>query len=560
MKNCYSLFAALLACASAVHAAPPIPSAGTLLPSAPGGERPPPLPVLELERPKVLSSNAGATQTDRKLVVQRLRIEGASVFSAQTLVAVSGFVPGQSYSLSDLQALASRMERYYQIRGYPVAQAILAPQDVSDGEVTISIRLAEGHYGQVLVRNQSHVSAGLLSDLLQNIQPGDVVQSEVLDSTLLLLSDLPGVQITSALVPGTSFGTSDLLLDVYPTRRVTGSVDADNAGNYYTGAVRVGASIFLNEPSGEGDLASLRVQTSGQGLNYVRAAYQLQIGQARVGVAYSDMEYTLGQEFESLMANGTARTLGFFGSYPLAHSRDANLLASASFDSRRFVDRLDSVSSLTEKSAHVAALGVSGDRHESWGAGGVSAFSLVYSRGELNIQTAAARALDATTVQANGSFGKLSFMVSRVQNLSPSLQLSASVNGQWASKNLDASEKMELGGMSAVRAYPEGEAYGDEGYVLAVEARWLLAHALQPAHGVMQGFAFLDTGSVTLNKNPWSADPNQRHLSAAGLGLHWSASNKFAVRVVYAHKLGDEAARSAPDANDRMWLQATRYF
>jgi hypothetical protein len=32
------------------------------------------------------------------------------------------------------------------------------------------------------------------------------------------------------------------------------------------------------------------------------------------------------------------------------------------------------------------------------------------------------------------------------------------------------------------------------------------------------------------------------------------------LRLAYAHKLGDEAARSAPDASERVWLQAIKYF
>lgn len=71
---------------------------------------------------------------------------------------------------------------------------------------------------------------------------------------------------------------------------------------------------------------------------------------------------------------------------------------------------------------------------------------------------------------------------------------------------------------------------------------------------------FIDSGSVTLNKNPWSTDSNQRHLSGVGIGLNWMAADKFQLRLAYAHKLGDEAARSAPDANDRLWLQAIKYF
>ena len=136
----------------------------------------------------------------------------------------------------------------------------------------------------------------------------------------------------------------------------------------------------------------------------------------------------------------------------------------------------------------------------------------------------------------------------------------ASINGQAASKNLDVSEKMRLGGMYGVRAYPEGEAYGDEGYVLNLEARMLLPKFFEQMPGQLQLIAFVDTGTVTANKNPWAAGSNRRTLSGAGVGLNWSATNNFIVKAYYARKLGNEAATSAPDASGRVWIQGVKYF
>ena len=538
--------------------APPLPTGGVLQP--PVGSVVPSNTVPQLEiQPSRTGLAAPDADADRlKIVVKSLHIAGAQVFAQSELIDVCGFSVGTAYTLTQVRAMAARIERYYQDHHYPVAQAYLPAQDINDGAITITV--AEGHYGQVLVRNQSHISAGVLSDVLQDIKTGDLVAAEALESQLLQLSDLPGVQIKSALVPGATFGSSDLMVDVLPGRRVTGSIDADNAGNYYTGAQRIGATIFLNEPTGEGDVASLRLLTSGEGLNYFRAAYQLQVGQVRVGAAFSSLEYTLGQEFENLLANGTARSMGFFGSYPLLRSRNANLYLGASYESKRFEDRLDSVASITEKAAHIFTASLTGDRRDNLGAGGLNAFALTLSSGDITIQTAAALSFDATTAQINGHFNKLGYSASRLQNLSPSFALYAGINGQLAAKNLDVSEKMVLGGMFAVRAYPEGEGYGDEGYVLNLEARWLLPHWSPRGIGQLQLVGFIDTGSVTLNKNPWSAESNQRSLSGVGIGLNWYAADKFQLRLAYAHKLGNEAARSAPDANDRLWLQAIKYF
>jgi hemolysin activation/secretion protein len=272
------------------------------------------------------------------------------------------------------------------------------------------------------------------------------------------------------------------------------------------------------------------------------------------------MEYALGQELENLQANGTARSLGFFGSYPLRRSRPQNLYVGASFESKRFEDRLDSVGAITEKSAHVLTASLTGDQRDRLGGRAKSAFSLALSTGTLNILTSAARRFDASTAHSNGHFSKLGFYASRLQNLSSTFALYAAINGQVASKNLDSSEKMALGGMFAVRAYPEGEAYGDEGYVVNLEARWLLPRPWRPASGELQLVGFVDTGRATLNKNPWSTEANQRSVSGTGLGLHWSTPDKSQVRLVYAHTLGDEPARAAPEAPQRLWFQGIKYF
>ncbi len=117
---------------------------------------------------------------------------------------------------------------------------------------------------------------------------------------------------------------------------------------------------------------------------------------------------------------------------------------------------------------------------------------------------------------------------------------------------------MELGGAYDVRAYPEGEAYGDQGYILTAEARWLLPRMGLP--GRLQLIGFGDTGSVTLDKNPWAAGENRATRSGAGVGATWTADADFIAKVSYAHKLGDQPATSARDAPGRLWIQVAKFF
>jgi hemolysin activation/secretion protein len=140
------------------------------------------------------------------------------------------------------------------------------------------------------------------------------------------------------------------------------------------------------------------------------------------------------------------------------------------------------------------------------------------------------------------------------------LSLYASVRGQIASKNLDSSEKMELGGAYAVRAYPEGEAYGDEGYVASLEARVRLPAFWPAMPGSMQVAGFVDTGKVSLNHTPWFPGDNHRNLSAAGVSFTWADDNNFLLKASYAHRIGHEAATSGPDHASRFWIQIAKLF
>ena len=221
---------------------------------------------------------------------------------------------------------------------------------------------------------------------------------------------------------------------------------------------------------------------------------------------------------------------------------------------------MDLTSSVTDKKARVWWAGLHGNQFDSFGGGGASSYSLTQTFGDLDIETPAALAADAATARTNGHYRKLGFHAARLQRVTDRISLYGAINGQFAAKNLDISEKMGLGGPYAVRAYPVGEAYSDEGYVVNLEARLLLPKFSERMPGQMHLIGFADTGTVTHDKNPWTDAQNRRTLSGAGIGLTWADYNNFVVNAYWAHKLGNEVATSAPDKNGRFWIQVVKYF
>lgn len=546
LKNCFHLILLPWLALPLLGHAQQLPDAGSQIQQIPAA------PVREKAQPQIRiepgQAAAPAASSEQRVRVQRLQISGAKAFAPTELLAVTGFAPGSELTLADLRGMAARITQHYRSRGYFVAQALLPAQDILDGVVRIAV--LEGVYGAVSLRNRSTLNEGLARHLLSGLDAGAAITADGLAGPLLLLSDLPGVAVKSTLLPGASVGASDLIVELDPGRRVTGSLDADNQGSRYTGQYRAGASLNLNNLAGLGDVASLRALTSGAGLRYGRFAYQLQMGAARLGFAYADMSYTLGREFESLQYTGSTQIRSLYGAYPLLRSRGHNLVAQLAFDDKQFQDRQDA--SGRGKTAQVWMLNLNGDTRDEWFGGGFNTYGLSATRGHLDAPV--------TVADSQGYYSKLGLSASRLQNLSARTSIYLALNAQLASRNLDSAEKMGLGGGTAVRAYPAGEAYGDQGLLLTLESRTQLPVSALGLPGQMLLIGFADGGRVRLNKRPWDAATNRRTLGAAGLGLHWAPSSDWALKAYYAHKLGHAPATSAPDAQQRLWLQAVTYF
>jgi hemolysin activation/secretion protein len=538
-------------------AAQQIPGAGTQLQQLPP---PPQQPAAEPRiRIEEATTPAAPGADSVKVLVDELHVTGATRFTAAELIAVAQFKPGSELTLSDLEAMAARITEFYRRHDYFVARAYLPPQDVTSHVVTIAV--IEGTYGKVTLRNKSQLSDGVALARLNGLDSTSPIALAPLESRLLLLSDLPGVMTTSTLVPGEAPGSSDLVVDIVPGPLITGSVDADNAGNPYTGEERVGATINLNNPLGRGDLASLRLLTSGRGLKYGRLSYQMPFGaRATAGVAYSKLDYRLGKRFEVLDANGSAEVASVFGTLNLVRSRRSNLYAGLAYEDRTFQDRIDLFDAVTDRKAHVGIASLNGNHQDGIGGGGMNSFLVSLTAGALDIRTPQALAVDAASARTNGSYQKFWFNAARVQRVTNAISLRASITGQLASKNLDPSEKMVLGGMDGARAYPQGEAFGDQGYLGSLEAALLLGGLSTHVPGQVHLLTFVDGGHITINKNPWNAGDNSRTLSSAGVGLTWDDPGNFAVRTYYARKLGSEDATSAPDRSGRFWIQAIKFF
>lgn len=488
-------------------------------------------------------------QSHERIFVKHFQLTGNSVYSASQLAPLVQAGEGQHLTVDEIDGWVNRITVFYRKHGYLLARAYLPEQDVTEGNIKIAI--LEGHYGNLQMHNKSHVKTAVLNKFLAPIKMGDVVQGTTLEQQLLLMSDVPGAQIHSTLLPGKEVGSTDFDADVDPGPRYEGQAGADNLGNRYTGATSAHAELDILSPLSLGDhLAIYGMDSQGGGTHYGHAAYDLPVdGQgSRLGMAYGNLSYVLEREFADLGAHGTATTGSFYGVHPLLRSRNDNVNLQFNFDHRDLHDQISNPVAADIKQLNVAAASLSGNDVLSHDAQAV--WGLTLTQGHLNLDTAT-RLNDAKTYQTQGAYLKYNVNSTLLLPLPENFSAYASINSQWANKNLDISEKMSMGGPGAVRAYPEGEAMADNAMVGTLELRY-------QAWERTQLIAFYDNAAARINHSPLAQDTgNARRLSDLGLGLGVILPGNFDMHTELGWITGPPAS-SAPTTRPTLTWQIAK--
>ena len=551
---CAGLFAGAGAGVSNPAQAQTNPNAGSILqevqPAAPPAPPPAP-PKLDIQR-----DGAGTLPASAPFAIKTLRITGNTRIATPTLHALVADAEGKTLTLQQLGEVVARITAYYQARGYPLARAIIPAQEIRDG--LVDIQVIEARYGGIKLDNRSRVRDSLLQDTLAPIKSGEVIEQRTMDHSLLLLADIPGALVGATVRPGTEVGTSDLVINVAPGPFLTGSVVLDGYGNRFTGRERLGGTLNIVGPLRHGDYLSLNVLTSGQGLNYGRLTYETLLNGhgTRLGGAYSMMRYKLGDTLKSIEAHGTAEVASLWVRQPLLRRASHNLYGQLQYDQTKLRDHVDLVGLKTDRHLDTWTASLSGDLRDSLLGGGINTASVRYTAGRVAFDDPAAQTADAATARTQGSFHKWNLNLSRLQRVAPNDALYVALAAQWASKNLDSSQKMTIGGPYTVRGHDTGALSGDKGMFGSVEWR----HELGAWLGRWQAVVFYDSARLMINRMPWAFGTTTTTLSGAGAGLNWSGPNQWAGRLYVAAPVGPGSPLVPQPKSVRAWVEISKGF
>jgi hemolysin activation/secretion protein len=556
-----------LASAAALAQLPPRPDAGQILEQQRQPLRLPP-PADADVRPKPPEPRpALPVSPTLKVQVTRFTFSGNTLFTDEQLEQVVQEFIGKELDFEALTDAATKVRAYHRERGYFLAQAYLPQQAIRNGVVEIAV--IEGRVGIVELQRRpaTRLAEWLLAGILDaHLKTGDIITETGLEKPLLLINDLPTAAVTSEIRPSRTVGAADLRVNVdQGVGLFNGYIDFDNHGSRFTGEYRLGASLNMNNPLTIGDQATFRVFGTDEQMYFGRAAYLVPLGfyGTRVGLSVTQFNYTLAKDFAPLLASGEGLVKSAFAFHPLYRTRNTNLIGQFAYEDKRLFDRIDATNTVEDRFIDSIKGGVVGDFRDSFLGGGLNAFSITYTQGDLKIAPTSVAQADVSSTGLNtvGTFRKWNYDFKRLNRVTENMNLLFALSGQQASKNLASAEKMSLGGPNGVRAYPVGEANGDSGNLITTELRYIWP-GVKVFDGDVMVFALYDWGQVDVNEKPLPTTVhNKRSISGYGVGASLGREGGFVIRGSASWQ-ADEDDPQADTAKrvPRIWVQAVKWF
>ncbi len=512
-------------------------------------------PSLQIEIPK---EEKAKSYPSKKIFVRAFKITGNKLISTHDLRKLVSSYEGRYLTISQIRMVADIITREYWKRGYITTRAYVPPQKVRGG--VVEIRVVEGKLGNIKIEGNKHYRTGFIYRFMKPLLKKEYINSKDLERQLLILNEFPDLHVKAVLVPGEKPGTSDIVLKVKDRFPIHADLFYNNYGTRSVGRRRAGATIYLSNLFKLGGTLSATGVMLASGdtddLDFWRVSYSLPIGSSgmKVGAVYTYVDYDADEHLEILDIEGKAETLSVFVNRPIIKTRLANLYAELAFDLK---DTKDEILDYVSSKDHIRALRFSlyGDRFCP-GRHAYFRFDISQGLGE-NFGGMEKDSTRSSRYDGDNDFTKLNLDLGVIQKLG-SFYLILKGEGQWASDTLVTGEEFSLGGPTSVRAYPQSEYLGDDGYLVSAELRTPAFPGWETLNRYLQWAFFIDHGCAHYKDTYAGEDNDTIFLTGAGVGARINLPLDVDVKIDAAFPIGGR--ESSDGRGYQLYMQFVKKF
>ncbi len=456
------------------------------------------------------------------IAVSKIIVNKSEILSDEELRTITKKYEGQEIGLKDLYQVVAEINALYKKKSYITAKAILPPQKIENGIVTIT--LVEGRFGEFILDGNRHTVSSYINDRIPH-RSGDLVKVDQLQKDIFYFNSTNDIQMKAELKPGKEVGTTDCILylrepEVWHTTLFTDNAGRSESGLYRTGMVIENNSVFGNRES----LVLNPTWTKGTMAGSIFYSIPMDNRGTRIGVSYSENQTEIiSGTYQSMDIVGDSRDVGLTITHPyvVKEKRKADVFGEIHWknSSTDFFGN-----TLLDSKVKTATIGSSERITDGKG--------VWYSQYSFT-------GISATQKQAydEKNFWRFNLSAVRQQVLANERNLIWRLSAQLSDNSqLPSSEQFSLGGMSSVKGFTEGLLSGDQGYYIGLEYAFPLQFSKQ-----IKGLVFIDHGSTY---NSYENGMQSRdYLTSTGVGLIANFAPNYFGKVLIGFPLNSSKER-----------------
>ena len=515
--------------------------------------------------------NGDPVENGEKILVKGYRLIGKkNGIADEELLEVLKEEVDKELTFAEIQLVAKKIQDYFRNKGYFLTQAFIPEQEVKDGiiEIFISEGKLDSKNPYELKKKELRLKDSIPVSYFTKSLNGKITM-ERLERAILNLNDVPGITAKVSLKKGEEPYSSRIVIEAEEDPIISAEINMDNYGNRYTGEKRTNGTLRVNNPTKIGDqIIFSKTYSTSKNFDLNGFSYNFPIGREglRAGLNINDLNYKIAKELKTdPMSKGDAQTFSVKIDYPLIRSSKRSLFISQNFSKKYYYNETTGVATsdkdIESTSSKVNLLNV-----DNFFNSGYSQFSIEQTFGELDLSglTSDFNSDQASSgAKTHGNFNKSYFQFLRLQRIVDDLDLQVFAAAQFSNKNLDSSEKFTLGGISGIRAYPSGEASGDEGKKISYDLKYDLSKYsfINKTDTIVT--VFYDYGNIKQYYNTLGINlttPNKYSLKGWGVSLDLINLGKFGLKIGWADSLSGNPGRTSSGNNSDGKDNSSRYW
>ncbi|TDS85945.1 hemolysin activation/secretion protein [Rahnella sp. BIGb0236] len=449
--------------------------------------------------------------------IHKIYINNATLLSDKKQHEITQYHLNQCVGMNSIAEITRQISDWYIHQGYITSRAFISEQDLSQGELHISV--LEGRLEKITLEGGSSSQLTMAFPGLE----GGILNLRDIEQGMEQINRLRSNPVQIDILPGKKSGYSIVNLTATPESPLSASLSFDNSGQKSTGTGQLSGSLTAGNVLGMADKWFVSGGRSSDGATShdaqnVQAGLSIPYGYNLVDYSYSWSNYlsTIDNNGFGWASTGDSVTHRLTASRVLFRNGDIKTGASVGLTHQISNNYLNDV--LLDSSSRKLSSLLFGLNHTQKIFGGVATLNPTFSHG-------------VSWLGAEDDSGKHDDMPKagfKKWNLNGSFQLPVanhlgwltSFYGQWSPDRLYGSERLTIGGESSVRGFKEQYLSGDNGGYWRNELNYRLFTL--PLIGQVSSVVALDGGWLQKdNKDPWASGT----LWGAAAGL--SAANRY---------------------------------